>query len=135
VTDPRYDPRFQRGWDGPPPAPAPVVASAPAPTPAPVTPPPAPVEEPAPAESTDPTPVHGDEDLEPPRRNPFRIALAVLGVVLLAATGWLIQQSTSATSEPGLSALVQFAQVMTPVLGFAGFAAVIVAIAIGAVRR
>jgi hypothetical protein len=142
VSDPRFDARFQRGYvapegeaaaSAPEPAPvqppAPVVRADPVPVPVPVLPGP------------DPEPVVVQhEPVEPePRggRNPFRIALGIVGVVLLIAAGALIQQSvaTQSTVDEVRNAFLQVAQPLIPTLGFSGFLAVILAISLGGVRR
>lgn len=157
MTDPRYDPRFQRGWNGelPPPVAVPVTrdpgepglvatpqheqSTAAAPVDREVVWTDAVGPESADAQSADTRRIefeHADSD-DAPHRNVPRIALAVLGVLLLAATGGLIQQAMSmdGSSEPAKIAFSQFAQSLIPVLGFAGFLAVVVAIALGAMRR
>ena len=139
MTDPRYDPRFQRGWDGqqPAPVPAPVrpaaldearpadaaASSASSASPAP----PEPDAEP-PVDATD------DEAWSAPRRNPFRIALVVLGVALLAAGGgmtWFLALGQSQGSTPWATMLAQLPYELMPTAVLAGIAAIIAAIAIG----
>jgi hypothetical protein len=147
VSDPRFDARFQRGYVAPEgevvptprPEPAPAPASPPVPVAriepvaqpvaAPVPPAPDPAPPLMPVEPVEPTAVAG--------RNPFRIALAIVGVVMLGVAGAFIQQSvtTQSTIDPGRIAFLQAAQQLIPVLGLAGFAAVVVAIGLGAMRR
>jgi hypothetical protein len=138
VTDPRFDPAFQRGYDGPDPelvireqapsASAPVTSAASA-TPAPEA-----------SEHRRPQP---DAAPEPePRfavRNPYRLALLLLGIaMLIAAVASLYSQvvhpqATSTTAES------QFVQVLVsnlpPVLGLAGFVCLILWLALGALDR
>ncbi len=84
MTDPRFDPRFQRGWNGP----EPVVRAAPTPQPVVAFIPPPPV-----VEVTRPeTPVDAVADeqrAEPSSRfaihNPARLVLLIGGIVLLIA--------------------------------------------------
>jgi hypothetical protein len=97
VTDPRYDPRFQRGWNGDP-EPSAVVPTEP---PAPAR---AEVEAVAASVESEPTAQDDDTWIEQPRYNPFRIALAGVGVALLAIGGWLtwvMVQGQQSTSSPG----------------------------------
>jgi hypothetical protein len=139
VSDPRFDARYQRGYVAPPgepaaPAPAPIPARiepAAQPVPAPVPPRPEPDPDP-PSVQTEPA-----EPAPIPGRNPFRIALAIVGVVMLGVAGAFIQQSVTSQStiDPGRIAFLQAAQMLIPVLGLAGFAAVVVAIGLGAMRR
>ena len=147
MTDPRYDPRFQRGWDGelPPPA-APASAASP-PSAAPF----APAASVAPAEDVPaPGPLREQVGAEPPAeepaepepesapaRNPYRIALVVLGVVLTAAGGgmlWHLAQPTSFTNSSD-AVLPQLEFTTAPWIALAGLLAIVAAIALGAFRR
>jgi len=119
MTDPRFDPAFQRGYSGPDPE---LVAR-----------------EREGAESG----VRPDTDPEPESpvsaRNPYRLALLLAGIgLLIAATASLYEQvlhpqASSTTVES------QFVQVLVsnlpPVLGLVGFVCVILWLAIGALDR
>jgi hypothetical protein len=135
VSDPRFDARYQRGYVAPPgesaaPQSVPVVRT-PEPEVAAVPVRSEPVPEPAPPEESAATPETA------PGRDPFRIALVVLGVALLVTTGAFIQQITvtESATDPARQAFLQLAQQLVPVTGFGGFSALIAAIALGAVRR
>jgi len=149
MTDPRYDPRFQRGWNGePPPAvrPAPRLApdapaaSEPAPSSFLASPPPAgsvrePVEPVEPA-ADEPTEEVGAEPARP-ARNPYRVALVAVGVVLAVGAGgmlWQIAQPMSAYT-PSDYVLPQLETMVAPWVAFAGLLAIIAAVALGAFRR
>jgi hypothetical protein len=128
MTDPRYDPRFQRGWDGDPAAPAERTE-----------PPAAARTEPA-AAPAEPEPAMPDDEawIEASRRNPFRIALAVTGVALLAIGGWLawvMVQDAQNSSTPMDPVLSQLPFLLTPSVVLAGLVAIIAAIAVGGRRR
>jgi hypothetical protein len=140
VTDPRYDPRFQRGWDGaPPPAPAPVVVPPPAPAvpaPGPIPVAEAPVPAPEPIE-VDPAP---EAEWDPPARNPFRIALVVLGIALVVSSAGLFWQmaqdhSSASVQSPADIAIQQLGYTFAPTLLLVGIIALVVAIALGVLRR
>jgi hypothetical protein len=107
MTDPRYDPSFQRGYDGPPPklvvrarSRAPKAAAA---------------EEPAPEGIPDPNPEPVAQRLEPEARsieeapvarrvNPYTVALLIAGVLATAAgTGMLVRSATDVTQYGGAS--------------------------------
>jgi hypothetical protein len=146
VTDPRYDPRFQRGWDGaPPPAPAPVVVPPPQPDTTRSSPPslPAPTPDPAPAVEETVPPADADPAMEaeddPPARNPFRIALVALGIALVVIAAGLFWQMTQdqsgAVQSPDQVALQQLAYTFAPTLLLVGIIALIAAIALGVLRR
>lgn len=101
APDPRFDPRFQRGYDGPQPAPPAIPAM------------PSPIESASglgaeretehgrePAETVEPT-VTGDDGLwAPPRRNPFAIALLVGSLAMIAVGVWLIWSVVTASTYP-----------------------------------
>jgi H+/Cl- antiporter ClcA len=141
VTDPRYDPRFQRGWDGAPP-------SAPPPQPVrhgsaesvPEEPPPRPAA-PAPDPVADETPDVDEVDVDEPerRRNPFRIALVVLGIALIAVAAALFWQTAEprdgSGDTPATVAIQGLGYTFGPTLLLVGIVAIIVAIALGTVRR
>lgn len=104
--DPRFDPAFQRGYDGPTSA---VPREKLQPT-ATITPP-SPVREPtAPQQSTrvesaprflvEPTPVE-EEDLAPRRANPFLIALLVIAVALVGGGLYLTSRLGELFASPG----------------------------------
>jgi hypothetical protein len=116
--DPRFDPRYQRGFDpGAPLPPAPRVVSyaprvAPPVAEPPVVEPPViePVETPAPPVSTSSTNDAGSTP-ETPDRNPYRLALLVGSVVALVAAALLYVAVVRLLDEPdpviGLSTLEQ----------------------------
>ena len=134
MTDPRFDPAFQRGYSGPEPElvarEQTPVASVPS------------VADPVavPEEIERPARPEPDAAVEPERRfsihNPSRFALLLLGIVLLlAAVGSLYAevlhpQTTSTTVESQFVELLISA--LPPVLGLAGFASVILWLALGA---
>jgi hypothetical protein len=127
MTDPRFDPAFQRGYSGPNPE---LVAREQAPV-APVEPTP-----PAPAalETVD-TPA----PLAPATRDPYRLALLLFGLVLLIAAVstlyWQVlhPQATSSTVESQfVEALVSN---LPPSLALAGLACGILWLALGALDR
>ncbi|GAA2075131.1 hypothetical protein GCM10009840_06230 [Pseudolysinimonas kribbensis] len=137
MTDPRYDPRFQRGWDGDPAAR--VVNPPDPPDPAPAKASPA-VAESVPADSVPAEPAAPDDDawIEQPRYNPFRIALAVTGVALLAVGGWLtwvMVQGQQNMSTPDGAVFGQLPYLLMPPVVLAGLVAVIAAIAVGGRSR
>jgi hypothetical protein len=102
--DPRFDPAFQRGFDGTAAADAPNVARRDARRATPVRPP-EPIAGPAQPRASAPTvgqPPRGTDSVDPgraddaaleprPRTNPFLIALGVVSVALVAAGVWGIQ--------------------------------------------
>ncbi|MEP6479965.1 MAG: hypothetical protein ABJB03_11270 [Rhodoglobus sp.] len=98
--DPRFDPAFQRGFDGP------VTAAPPVASPARVSaPPPARVSAPPTAERPErpvvPVVERAEVFEEPPARttNPFLITLGVLAVVLIALGLYLFQSTRTAFLE------------------------------------
>ncbi|MDP9028571.1 MAG: hypothetical protein M3N46_13665 [Actinomycetota bacterium] len=134
MTDPRFDPAFQRGYSGPDPE---LVVREQAPA-APVEP--AVVEViAAPDVVATPELVETPAPLTPVRRNPYRLALPLFGLVLLIAAGstlwWQVlhPQATSTTAES------QFVELLVtdlpPILALAGFVCVIVWLALGALDR
>ena len=76
--DPRFDPAFQRGYDGPAVTPPPTADA-----PAPAAPPLVRIDPQAAA-----APQADDDELAPRRGNPFLVALAVIGIAL--AVGGLV---------------------------------------------
>lgn len=105
AIDPRFDRRFQRGYDpatapADSPAAAPTVAVAPSATPAAqatVLASPEP-RGPAPTATDEPEPEFDDEPEATPR-NPFRLALLLLGVGLLALAGVVLWWSANNQAE------------------------------------
>jgi hypothetical protein len=133
MTDPRYDPRFQRGWDG---DPEPRVVAGPEPPASEHPPPSVAPSEPAPARP-EPLEAH-DAWIETPRYNPFRIALAVTGIALLGVGAWLMWlmvQGQQSSSTPWSSTLAQLPYLLMPPVVLAGLVAVIAAIAAGGRSR
>jgi hypothetical protein len=141
VTDPRYDEQFRRGYDGPPVAPP--VSSAPT-HPAPRAQiPAAPLEAPTPSQPSvdEHAPAVGivvpDQEPEPlRRRNPWTIALLVVGLVMLVVGGWLLRAYATTTAINGYSQDEQLQvflqQAMAPALLICGFIAVIAWLVVGA---
>jgi len=138
VTDPRYDEQFQRGYDGPP-VPPPVARAE--------TPPGSHARIPAaPAEShTSSGPsddewagvVISDQEPEPPRRrNPWLIALLVVGLVGVAVGCWLLSDYIITSTINGYTASEQFKvtfeQQLSPALLIGGFIAVVAWLVVGA---
>lgn len=143
MTDPRYDAQFRRGYDGPP-VPPPVTSPPSSPT-APARsaePPSAPLEDPTLSESaTDENArvVGVVTDLEPEplrRRNPWSIALLVVGLVMLAIGGWLVRAYATTAAINGYSQSEQLQvfvqQQLSPALLISGFIAVIAWLVLGA---
>jgi len=147
APDPRFDPRFQRGYDGPEPAVLPTPAA------------PSPIEgsasahavPPAPADDADRTaaatadPVRAadagahDGFWTPPRRNPFALALLTAGLAMIAVGGWLAWTVVTASSFPDgydraaqTFSLVQ--QQLTPPLLSAGLLGVVGWLVLGALE-
>jgi hypothetical protein len=144
APDPRFDPRFQRGYDGPEPDAPPTPAV------------PSPIEpggssrEPAGRGAADIAPAsdagrpseprdEADDDAlwSPPRRNPFAIALLVGSLALIAIGLWLIWTVASASSYPdgydrAAQALALVQQVLSPALLLAGLLGVIGWLVLGA---
>jgi hypothetical protein len=139
ATDPRFDPRFQRGYSGPEPEPLPTLrAENPMSWTTPVDPTDPAAEghgspDPARSGSASTSDVAADDAYwPPPRRNPFALALLIGGVVMIAVGGWLIWSVVTASSYPngydeGEQAFALIQQQLTPallicgVLGIAGW--------------
>ena len=143
MTDPRYDEQFRRGYDGPPvPPPVTDVSTAPASNAKTPVAPLAPLENPAPSElpvdeDARVVGVVTDQGPEPlRRRNPWAIALLVVGLVMLVVGGWLLRDYATTTAVNGYSESEQlevFAQqVVSPALLICGFIAVIAWLVVGA---
>ena len=140
MTDPRYDEQFRRGYDGPPvPPPATHAAAAPVPN---ARIPVKPLENPTPSrppidEDTRVVGVVTDQEPElPRRRNPWSIALLVVGLVMLVVGGWLLRTYATTTAINGYSPdeqLQVFLQSqVSPALLVSGFIAVIAWLVVGA---
>ena len=124
--DPRFDPAFQRGFDGEG-LRAPSRPVDPVPTAPPIGLPPTP----ASAGETVPTSPHtadaeADDDHQP-RRNPFLIALAVVSVALVVAGVWIIQIARAPFDGPNAAANVDF--VFLQILGGLAPAAIALGVA------
>jgi hypothetical protein len=115
APDPRFDPRFQRGYDGPEPDPPPAPAIPPAPAVArvPTVPPPGrradtglpgdddgALHEGAPRGSAAADTPELDAVWAPPRRNPFALALLIGGLAMIAVGVWLFWSVVTASSYP-----------------------------------
>lgn len=130
-TDPRFDPRFQRGYDGPQPA---------------VPPPPVPTPQPEPGVDELPSSASTEADFAssiaeapwtPPRRNPFALALLVSGLVMILVGCWLVWTVVTASSYPngydrGEQAFALIQQQITPVLLICGVLAIVGWLVLGA---
>ena len=146
MTDPRFDPAFQRGYSGP--APELVVrdrlaVGAQAPRSSALPPPQAPSRTGPPPQAVplvDGTAVDGTaaEDSElwrAPRRNPYSIALLVISVAMSITGGWLMQvwAVTSATGwSPAQQTAAIVQQQLAPVLLLGGIIGVVVWLVFGA---
>jgi len=140
ALDPRFDPRFQRGYDGPEPA-VPEVPSTREPAPPSTrepgrrsTPEPEPPSTPGsavPSTSATPAPIEPDDAFwEPPRRNPFAIALLIGSLAMIAVGLWLIWSVVTVSSYPdgydrGAQAFGLVQQQLTPALLITGLLGVI----------
>jgi len=143
APDPRFDPRFQRGYDGPEP-PAPSTPAVPSPIEAgtssrgiaePPTETAAAREAGAFAEAA--VGSNGDESWSPPRRNPFAISLLIGGLALIGVGLWLIWTVASSSSYPDgyNQAAVTFTfvqQTVSPAVLLAGLVGVIGWLVLGA---
>jgi hypothetical protein len=118
ATDPRFDPRFQRGYRGS----EPVVAPATTPDP-------------------DASPGHDevlDESWAPTPRNPYRIALLLAGVAMLLGAGILIWYSvqtandTSGFYDVGQQTLSDVEYLVPPALILSGLVCIIAWLVLGA---
>ena len=150
MTDPRYDPRFQRGYAGPGPD---AVAEPEAPgSPREARPvswqpePPRPVGAFPPEPVVDPSPdaprtEQGSDDLDEPgvtpRRDPYRLALLVVSLVLLVIAGELFWQIARPpeTAGGGGYTIMMMAPAALPAFVLAGLVGLIVWLALGALRR
>ena len=133
APDPRFDPRFQRGYDGPQPEPPPPPVAA------------------RPEEPVD-EPGHGDGAVEgtarsrageiddiwvPPRRNPFALALLIGGLAMIAAGAWLVWTLITASSYPngydrGEQAFALIQQQLSPALLICGVLGIVGWLVLGA---
>ena len=157
MTDPRFDPAFQRGYSGPAPelvvrdrhavgaqaprssAPPPPLPQAPSRT----GPPPqaVPLVDDTAADGTavegtvDGTAAEESELWRAPRRNPYSIALLVISVAMSITGGWLMQvwAVTSATGwSPAQQTAAIVQQQLAPVLLLGGIIGVVVWLVFGA---
>jgi len=147
--DPRFDPRFQRGYDGPEPA-APSTPAMPSPIEAAAAPRRAAELSPRseagsvhamqdPADLSAPAaPAEDDGVWTPPRRNPFAVALLVGSLVMIGVGLWFFWSVFTASSYPDGSdrAALMFQliqQQLTPALLIVGLLGVIGWLSLGAV--
>lgn len=143
MTDPRFDPAFQRGYSGPDPelvvrepvpsAPVPVAPEAAAvPAPVDASAQPQPQSQLQPASAAEPEP-------RPAVRNPYRLALLLVGVVLVLASGAALSALVQHPQASSTTADSQFQQLLLvdgpPVLALVGFVCVILWLALGALDR
>jgi hypothetical protein len=151
MTDPRFDPRFQRGYSGdgleapdvapPVAAPEPVDTEAPADRATPADP--ATRIERAQPDTPEPAATHVDVAVgwAPATANPYRRALLLTGLAMLLGAGVLIGYSIkssnlpfgSATDDIGQQALNSLEYLVFPALVVGGFVCIIVWLAMGAV--
>jgi hypothetical protein len=147
APDPRFDPRFQRGYDGPepdaPPTPTPGRLSPAGAGGSSVPPPPEPgaaheiiaaQDAVGPSESTD---APDNVFWVPPRRNPYGIALLAGGLVMIAVGLWLVWSVVTASSFPdGYDRAAQAFQVvqqqLTPAFLLAGVLGIVGWLVLGA---
>lgn len=165
AIDPRYDPAFQRGFDGttPPATASPSHRATPHATSAlqrPVSeprphavapaepreriglPPPTPGAEPEPETTAAPAPVAGfaASPARAPWRNPFAIAVAVIGIAVLALGIWLLQETYQLTqSEGGFSSqadywFLQWGMIGGPIFAGLGVAILVAVLVLCAVH-
>lgn len=152
MSDPRFDPRFQRGYSGPEPvpdaaaAPSPIRRVEPArPVAAPPSPPRLESERPAPRIPEPPASEQFAPDdaaafWEQPRRNPFHIGLLVGGLVLLAVGGWLIWRQIDTFAalnravdyDVGAQTAALLEQQLAPAFVVAGFLSLVAWLVLGA---
>ena len=146
MTDPRYDEQFRRGYDGPPvppsvPPPATTAPTAPAAPARRAEPPAAPLENPTSDSPADENArivgVVTDQEPEPlRRRNPWSIALLVVGLVMLVLGGWLVRAYATTVAingySPGEQLTAFLQQQLSPALLISGFIAVIAWLVLGA---
>lgn len=157
APDPRFDPRFQRGYDGPEPTLPSTPAVRPLVTRPPVVRPPVaepPVAEPSVTESPRVQPLdepvrarayrdgavvsHEIDDVwVPPRRNPFALALLIGGLAMIAVGGWLVWTLVTASSYPngydrGEQAFALIQQQLSPALLICGVLGVVGWLVLGA---
>jgi hypothetical protein len=144
APDPRFDPRFQRGYDGPEPD-APATPAVPSPletarsSPGPAARGAAEIA-PAPDAGRPSAPKdEADDDAlwAPPRRNPFAIALLVGGIALIAVGLWLIWSIVTQSSYPdgndrAAQAFGLIQQQVTPALLIAGLFGIVAWLVLGA---
>lgn len=138
MTDPRFDPAFQRGYSGPQPKP---VARVAAPSPR------AEVAEPEPAAAPAGNAPVGVPVIEPapepdPDRallNPYRLALLLFGLALLFGSATLLFEQVQHPQGVNTTIEGQFVQMLTynlpPGLALAGLVCLIVWLTLGALDR
>ena len=124
--DPRFDPAFQRGFDGEglrtPSRPVDAATTAP-----PIGLPPTPTSAGEAVPSTPQTTDAAADDDRQPRRNPFLIALAVVSVALVVAGVWIIQIARAPFDGTNAAANVDF--VFLQILGGLAPAAIALGVA------
>lgn len=146
TPDPRFDPRFQRGYDGPQPD-APPTPAMPSPVQRARRPTPPAIAAGDEAETiapqivgrpAEPESLPSDEPLwSPPRRNPLAISLLIAGLAMIAVGLWLFWTVATASSYPNgndrASQAFQLAQnQLTPALLIAGLLGIIGWLVLGA---
>lgn len=142
MADPRFDPAFQRGYDGPEPelvvrpgpphAPEAAAAQRPGVDSAAEHP-----ESAAGSASGVGHPDSHDERLPAARSNPYALALLVAGAAMLVAGGFLLQGYATTTVEqytPETQALSTLQQTLAPALLVSGIAGVLAWLVLGALE-
>jgi hypothetical protein len=144
MTDPRFDPAFQRGYSGPEPE---LVARVVVPdaAPAPDAPPVPDAVEPLAGPMLTPTPPEPPVDvtIEPESplaiRNPYRLALLIVGVALLLIAGSTLYAQVEHPQENVPTVESQFVQLLLfslpQAFALAGFVALLLWLVLGALDR
>lgn len=118
--DPRYDPAFQRGWDGPVTPVAPVASGAPR------------AAEPERIVVSPDRAASEDADEEPRRRlNPYLIVLGAVSIALVVAGVWMASRVSEGFSQEGPSTQVDYAMLQVLMIGSPVTALLGVATAVG----
>ena len=137
MTDPRFDPRFQRGYSGEQPEVPHEAVRGPAPTPA--EPPSAGEPAAVRVREANPAPLEEvEESWAPAPRNPYRLALLLAGVAMLLGAGILIWYTVrtantgSGVYDVGEQTLSFVEYLVPPALVLGGLTSLIVWLVLGA---